>query len=156
MLCEKCSNVHFRPLEECDRIKSETDRPRPVDVERLSNYVVYYHHESKDALRKSSENGCHFCAMLLDRLRGEPSPRGAGIRERFLDDFSSAYPLRYTFARGGIIFTRQCMGLGRRGGFEEWNRTDWFYVHYEKRKITSSFCEQYFGQQKVNILAFWY
>jgi hypothetical protein len=82
MLCSKCSNIHFQKV-------VDADSPVLRDLqERFSEDVVcYVHHESLEALRKSNADGCHFCAMLLDRLTGRGSD----------DDFTSDVVYLYKY-----------------------------------------------------------
>jgi hypothetical protein len=134
MLCEKCSNIHFRRLAECDLIKQEPDRLLARETAyNTSGCVFYIHHKSKDALRNSSENGCHFCAMLLDRLFGKYG--------------SSNNVGRYAFARGEVILRRSVIErwINEENGFEEWNTKDWVYVQCEDRNISSTSHGEYSG-----------
>jgi hypothetical protein len=82
MLCSKCSNIHFQKV-------ADADSPILRDLQqRFSEDVVcYIHHESVEALWKSSAAGCHFCVMLLDRLTGRDSD----------DDFTSDVVYLYKY-----------------------------------------------------------
>jgi hypothetical protein len=136
MLCEKCSNVHFRRLADCELIKQEPDRLHTKDtVYNVTCPVFYFHHESKDALRESSEDGCHFCAMLLDRLFGQGCSTSAA---------------KYAFARGEVLFRRSVAErwINDKNGLEEWITSDWIYVQCEDRNTTSSCHGNYSGEQK--------
>jgi hypothetical protein len=139
MLCEKCSNIHFCRLADCDLIKQEPDRLLEKETAyNLSGCVFYIHHKSKDALQNSNNNGCHFCAMLLDRLFGEHG--------------SSKSSPKYAFARGEVILRRSVVKrwTNRENGFEQWNTGDWIYVQCEDRNITSQCHGDYSGEhQKV-------
>jgi hypothetical protein len=136
MLCEKCSNIHFRRLADCELIKQEPDRLHTKETHYdISRFVFYFHHESKDALRESSEDGCHFCAMLLDRLFG----RGC-----------STSAAKYAFARGEVVFSRTIVErwINGENGFEEWNTSDWITVLWEDRYTMSTCHRNYSGEQK--------
>jgi hypothetical protein len=73
MLCDKCSNIHFRRLQKCDlpeyRLPEEY-RDRSHDQ---GSSVYYFHHEDKWALEASADNGCHFCGMIWGRLFASPA-----------------------------------------------------------------------------------
>lgn len=123
MLCKRCSNIHFRRLAECDLFNEEPDWLPLAD--NRSGSVFYILHRSKDALRDSSESGCHFCAMILDRLFGEGGHSGFRSRE--------------IWARGEVVFRRTLVDNWRRGdSFEQWNVDDWIYVQCEDRNITTT------------------
>jgi hypothetical protein len=110
MLCDKCNNIHFRPLKQCDLIKQEPERLLFEGSKHSIDYYLFYiHHDSLQALRESSENGCHLCAMIHDNLFGE-----YGL-------FWKTKP--FAFARGEIVFRRlwHPYDLER---FEHWNTYD--------------------------------
>lgn len=123
MLCEKCSNIHFRRLRECPEIIKEPSRLTGVD--ERENAVYYFHHKSKDALQKSSENGCHFCAMLVNGLFGQP-----------IDIIMSG---KHIFARGEVILVRS---VGRTwildDGSRNLNLDDYINIKCEDINITSN------------------
>jgi hypothetical protein len=82
MLCEKCSNIHFKPAEEYGLAPEDTswknsqmlcyfDREKQEILKKSNEYLktlYYFHHESKEKLRQSAENGCHFCGMIWHSL----------------------------------------------------------------------------------------
>lgn len=66
MLCEKCSSIHFKHVEECELIIQEPERlamRKDDDWERTSN-LYYIHSKDRGCLEKTADQGCHFCAML--------------------------------------------------------------------------------------------
>lgn len=68
MLCDKCSNVHFRSLQKCNLPeKLLPERLRGVSHDR-GDSVYYFHHENRSELEKSADSGCDFCVMLWTRL----------------------------------------------------------------------------------------
>lgn len=104
MLCDKCRNIHFRPLEDCDFFAQHLDRfqvtqdgrhmkdeyvmysyhndksvvQRKWSFSDLSKVLFSFHHESIHALRASASQGCHFCGMMSVHLNdkgGKPRPR---------------------------------------------------------------------------------
>lgn len=141
MLCEKCSNIHFRRLTDCELVKQEPDRLIVEDTHyNLARPVFYFHHKSKNALQASSEDGCHLCAMLLDRLFGQGGSTSAA---------------EYAFARGEVIFRRSVVDrwIDRENGFEDWNTGDWIYVQCEDRNTTFTCHGDYPGEHyKVRLV----
>lgn len=63
MLCQKCSNIHF---EKHERHPFREKRGSELDLDFYSGYLLYFHYDSVHDLRASAEEGCHFCAILLD------------------------------------------------------------------------------------------
>lgn len=76
MLCSKCQNIHFQPLEDWDCFKRQPDRfAVQTWFFNRETCLVYFHHDNVDALRASADQGCHFCAMLLGNInRDIPMP----------------------------------------------------------------------------------
>jgi hypothetical protein len=72
MLCEKCSQIHFRRLQKCGL--SELRLPEKVldKSHDQDSSVYYFHFEVKWALKASGEDGCHFCGMIWERLFAAP------------------------------------------------------------------------------------
>lgn len=76
MLCSKCQNIHFQPLEQCDRYVRQPDRfAEETWFLNRQSCLVYFHHDSLDALRASADQGCHFCAILLGNSERDVSAR---------------------------------------------------------------------------------
>lgn len=134
MLCEKCSNIHFRRLEDCDLIKQEPERLLTTGPERVSDYLFYFHQPNKHALEKSSDNGCHFCAMILNRLFGD----GRNFEKRE----------EWSFTHGEVILRRDIVEkwINRIDGFERWNTGDWICVQCEDRIVFSTTHGGYSGE----------
>lgn len=70
MLCKKCSNIHLQPLGDCEVIKRSPEMLLEKH-ETDDDALFYFHHPSRVALERSAEAGCHFCAMMFDRLFGD-------------------------------------------------------------------------------------
>lgn len=125
MLCEKCSNIHFRRLGEWEIVQQNPRRfNKSGEASTSASRVFYFHHESKVALRNSADNGCHFCQMLFSGLF-ETKQRGRW---------------NYGFKRGGVILRRSIVDkwLKKPSGFAEWNRLDWIYVSCEDKCNTTT------------------
>jgi hypothetical protein len=133
MLCDKCSNIHFKRIEDCEVIRLEPERLREDSSYSYSEGVFYFHHKDKEALKRSANQGCHFCEMLRRSLFGE----------------GSAYscPL-YHFARGEVILRRSIVErwIKKEFGLDEWNRCDWVYVQCGKRNATTTSVLEYVGE----------
>ena len=60
MLCDKCSNIHLKRLEESHKI---------IDLLRKNGqdpneWLYYFHYKSPYDMHKSAKDGCHFCAIV--------------------------------------------------------------------------------------------
>jgi hypothetical protein len=60
MLCNKCSNIHLKRLEEPHKI---------IDLLRKNGqdpneWLYYFHYKSPYDMHKSTKDGCHFCAIV--------------------------------------------------------------------------------------------
>ena len=60
MLCDKCSNIHLKRLEEPHKI-IDLLRENGADP---NEWLYYFHYTSPYEMRESAKNGCHFCAMI--------------------------------------------------------------------------------------------
>lgn len=66
MLCQKCSEIHFIPVEQ-----SVTDRPKQlVNYQPTLGYTTLYylHHDGLQALQRSANEGCHLCFMIANGI----------------------------------------------------------------------------------------
>jgi hypothetical protein len=135
MLCNVCSNIHFERIENCELIQREPDRLQANPGLHLSLCVFYFHHKDKWTLKKSADEGCHFCGMLwLNLFEG-------GTR---IARWSSPYG----FARGEVILRRAIVErwVQQESGVEQWNRQDWIYVQCEEANATTSSTLEYPGK----------
>lgn len=138
MLCEKCSNIHFKPLKECDLYLQEPSVSARV---RMSIYesgsLFYFHHNFRDALQASAEDGCHFCGMLYGHLFHLP-----GIHRR--PHYS------YPFAYDGVVLRRSIVDnwLVKPNGFQEWNDINWIYILFDNNiALTTSSLRHFEGMK---------
>lgn len=74
MLCNKCDNIHFKRLEDCDHCIQDPGRFQLKQNEERAFSVVgdssfYFHHDSVDALSVSAGRGCHLCCMILAAIK---------------------------------------------------------------------------------------
>lgn len=60
MLCDKCSNIHLKRLEEPHKI-IDLLRKNGADP---NEWLYYFHYQSPYEMRESARNGCHFCALV--------------------------------------------------------------------------------------------
>ncbi|KAF2490589.1 HET-domain-containing protein [Lophium mytilinum] len=142
MLCDKCINIHFKRIEECDLIREEPDRLLGTDSVNIFHCVFYFHHRNRHDLEKSADRGCHFCGMLWGRLLGGD---GNGLVSN------------YRFARGEVILRRSIVekwiddksGTGLHG----WNIGDWIYIQCEEQNFTTTNSETYSGPVAVMLEA---
>lgn len=69
MLCDKCSNIHFKPLRDygipVEKIPESGRNPSAYGVE-----LYHFHHENKEVLELSANGGCHFCSQIWESLFG--------------------------------------------------------------------------------------
>lgn len=125
MLCDKCQDIHFKPLQDCEVIQQEPERLQGESSIYTDNIVVYFHHRSKDDLKASADWGCHFCAMLWGSL---------------FEGMGTQYPATYHFAGGDVILRRSIIDrwIGEEGGLEEWNSSDWIYIYCNGKTGTTT------------------
>jgi hypothetical protein len=135
MLCNICSNIHFRHIENCALIQSEPYRLPPDQREAFTSSVFYFHHKDKWALKSSADQGCHLCGMLwlnlfenVRRISTRPSP--------------------FVFARREVILRRTVVKrwIQKESGLEHWNREDWIYVYCGGACATTSSILDYQGK----------
>lgn len=135
MLCDKCTSIHFKRIEDCAPIQREPARLESAEGSNIdiSGCVFYFHHDSKDALQASAEHGCHFCEMLFRYLFQMPSESGKS-------DLS--------FAKGEVILRRSVIEnwLKKDNGMHEWNANDWIYINCEGSKLTTTSWQGYEGR----------
>jgi hypothetical protein len=68
MLCDVCSAVYFKPLNELNitlPVDEETKKPSSNDY---SARRYYAHHNSREALLRTAGRGCSFCILLSKRV----------------------------------------------------------------------------------------
>ncbi|OAL48168.1 HET-domain-containing protein [Pyrenochaeta sp. DS3sAY3a] len=116
MLCEICSNIHFKPLENCGLPSEAVEEHRH---RHKSSSLFYFHHEDENALEASSKGGCKLCIMLWHvvsnpglnrRLFG----RSVSLRNRvFL--FIDEYPERVENERSYVNIDVECDDLRTEG-----------------------------------------
>jgi hypothetical protein len=135
MLCNICSNIHFKPIENCELIQREPYRMRQDQQDVFIDSVFYFHHKDKRALESSADQGCHFCGMLWLNLFED-------------DDVILRDSPRFVFARGEIILRRDVMerSIQEESEHERWNREYWISVHYEEKYMTTSNILDYQGK----------
>ena len=95
MLCDKCSNIHLKRLEEPHKI---------IDLLRKNGqdpneWLYYFHYKSPYDMHKSAKDGCHFCAIVqycLDEmswyetgLRPGSGPDGIAFHRRIPSERST-------------------------------------------------------------------
>ena len=133
MLCDKCSSVHFKRIEDCAPIQREPARlESPKESFGGSDAVFYFHHDSKDALQASAENGCHFCEMLCRYLFDmQPRKANSGL----------------SFAKGEVVLLRSVVEkwLKQDNGIHEWNANDWIFIDYEDSRLITTSRQGYEG-----------
>jgi hypothetical protein len=80
MLCNICSNIHFKHIENCELIQREPYRMRQDQQDAFISSVFYFHHKDKWALKSSADQGCHFCGMLwLNRFEDDGVNPGLSV-----------------------------------------------------------------------------
>ena len=62
MPCVKCSNIHFKPL------VGRGEKGPPPHYWSVTERLFAFHHDDRDSLKASRENGCHFCAIIWKGL----------------------------------------------------------------------------------------
>lgn len=102
MLCNVCSNIHFKPRRDWALPEGEAENFK----ERNGTYATagqakpplyYFHHKDFEALKASANHGCHFCIMLWrvfsqpksDFAPREPAELAAGPVALFLENHPS-------------------------------------------------------------------
>lgn len=133
MLCDKCTSIHFKRIGDCAPIQREPVRLESAkgSIDR-SGPVFYFHHDSKEALQASAEDGCHFCEMLF----------------RYLFEMSShSANHKLSFAKGEVILRRSVIEkwLKQDYGIHEWNANDWIYINYEDSRLITTSRQGYEG-----------
>jgi hypothetical protein len=136
MLCDKCSNIHFKRSEDCDLIKQEPERLKDKDDYAISGCVFYIHHRDRQELEKSADKSCHFCGMLWGRLFVDPE--GSGV----------LHPSSYSFARRKVILRRSIVEswIEKESGLEGWNKGDWIYINCGDRNATTTSVHEQSGK----------
>lgn len=129
MLCEKCSNIHFKPLQDCELpLHNFVLAERELSDVNESGCVFYFHHDSKQSLQASAEEGCHFCGMLYGHF--------------FRIQRSHRLPAhRYSFSYKGVTLRRSIIEnwIARNYGFQGWNDGDWIYINFDdKASLTTT------------------
>lgn len=120
-LCEKCSNIRFTEI-------------RELDISRTSTSVFYFHHASKEALFTSAQHGCHFCAMLWQRLfRTLPG---------FQANTSRADQTVKTVIFRKLTFPEQWADPDK---FVSWNRNDCIYISCEDQEVIADCVKEISG-----------
>lgn len=138
MLCQKCSNIHFRALEDCDVIQSDPTRLDNLsDSDHTYDRLFYFHHDSREALEASAATGCHFCEMLHRNM----------FQER--QDSRSA---ELSFSRGELILRRSVAKkwLSKEDGIRDWNANDWIFVHCGNRTLTTTSLQGFEGMIRLS------
>jgi hypothetical protein len=132
MLCHKCSNIHFRRFEywESKLANAQWIKDKLFSNYRISGCVFYVHHETREALELSSDNGCHFCGMLVGRL----SERSYAHNSSGEDSMASS----------PVVLRRSVVDqwLTEENGMEQWNQQDWIYVHCRARGLPATTTSQ--------------
>lgn len=65
MFCTFCCSLNFSSLQ--NWIPARIDA-LPTSTTYHENYLYFFHHHSKDKLRQSMKEGCHFCTLLWNGL----------------------------------------------------------------------------------------
>ncbi|KAF2810918.1 HET-domain-containing protein [Mytilinidion resinicola] len=135
MLCDKCTDIHFKRIEDCDVIRKEPDRLKGSDSIDIFHCLFYFHHKNRHDLERSADRGCHFCGMLWGRLLGQDGRHGLISK--------------YRFARGEVILRRSIVEKwidDKSGtGLHDWNKGDWIYIQCEDQNFTTTSSEAYSG-----------
>lgn len=140
MLCEKCSNIHFRPLKDYELPLHNMELLEPGrSTINERGCVFYFHHDSEDSLQASADEGCHFCGMLYGHVFG----------------FSTRHRLpahRYSFLYKGVTLRRSVIEnwLAKDNGYQEWNDGDWIYIDFDdKVSLTTTSQERFEGMYRL-------
>jgi hypothetical protein len=142
MLCDKCSNIHFKRLEDCRLIQEQPERLHGVgfDEKQGSHSLFYFHHQNGKALKSSADEGCHFCAMLWGSLFGSVGTSGSGIP--------------FVFAREDVLLSRNILEnwINQESGLEEWNSGDLIYVSCGQIRVMTKGLWKISGESKLPCL----
>jgi hypothetical protein len=79
MLCEKCSNIHFRRLQKCGLPAHCLPEDYRDSSHDRGSSVYYFHHENRWVLEASADEGCHFCEMIRECLFASSAWRKGSI-----------------------------------------------------------------------------
>ncbi|KAH8587072.1 heterokaryon incompatibility protein-domain-containing protein [Bisporella sp. PMI_857] len=126
MLCDKCSEIHFRRLRECDIPLDELPEKFRYNSQYQGESVYYFHHKDKFALEASADRGCHFCGMIWGNLFGSFTGHVEYIPESFAD---KKVFIRRSWRQAWLV----------KEGADALECTEWLVVCCEGRKTYSSF-----------------
>ncbi|KAI2777652.1 hypothetical protein F4815DRAFT_281195 [Daldinia loculata] len=126
MLCDVCRNIHFRSPRKCG-LKKKRVMKKDIHFD-FDLDLFYIHHKSRIVLKQSMDLGCHFCAMLWDRLFGFGHTRFATMTREFDED---------VFPGGEVIFRRESR-YSATWPMENWNIDDWIYIYCGRSMVVTT------------------